>query len=176
MNFLQIGAISTLILIGASTGSFAIGYERGKFQALLAAEKAQTAVVVKAALEARALGIAEGNITFTAGAHFADVQTKIVRQTVALLPEIPVVYVTPRANRAYPINLGIVRVLNIAASGDDPATAFPLSAGQSDDDTATTDLASLAANVASNYGTCGQTRAQLVEVLAWVRQQQALRH
>ncbi len=161
--------VSALIIIG---GAYAFGYQRGHFQALLDAEKAQTAAVTKAALEARALGIAEGQITITSGAHFADVQTKIVTRTITQIKEVRVL-VPPKADAACVINTGFVQ-LHDSAAGEPSAPALPDATGQPIDGPSTIALSDVAATVTANYGTYYQVRTQLIELQDWIRKQQAL--
>ena len=61
-----------------------------------------------------------------------------------------------------------------AARSDDPATAFPLTAGQLASDPASTDLASLAATVIENDGKYHAIAAQLIALIKWVEDQKAL--
>ncbi len=174
LSVLQISAVSLLVLVGASAGSYAFGYQRGSFQALLDAEKAQTAAVTKAAAEARALGIAEGAITITAGQHFADVQTRIVNRVIIRIQTVDH-FIPMEVSAACAIPLSAIQLLNAAAAdSDDPAAAFPVNPGQSSSDTANTDLAALAANVVENYGKFHEVRAQLIALQKWAADQRAL--
>lgn len=172
LGLLQTSAIGLCLLVGTGAGAFALGYERGHYQALLDAEKAKTAAVTKAMEEARALGIAEGQITITAGAHFADVQTKIVTKVIHDIKEVKV-YVTPKADAACIVPAGFVLAHNSAAR-EPSAPSIPDAPGQSPDDPSGVKLSEALATVEANYGTYYQTRAQLIELQNWIKEQQAL--
>lgn len=172
LSLLKLSGIGLVVLSVASGGSYFIGYERGHNQALLAAEKAKTAAVTKAALDARALGIAEGTITITAGQHFAETQTNIVTRTITQIKEVPI-YVTPKADAACVVNAGFVQ-LHDSAAREPSAAAIPDAAGQSPDGPSGVALSEVAATVVANYGTYYQTRAQLIALQEWVKQQQSL--
>lgn len=172
LGLLQTSAIGIALLIGASTGSFAFGYQRGHYQALLDSEKAKTAAVEKAALEARALGIAEGAITFTAGQHFADVQTNIITRTITQIREVRVL-VPPKADAACVINAGFVQLHDNAARAP-AAPALPDPATEPTDSPSGIALSDVGETVTANYGTYYQVRAQLIELQGWVKDQQRL--
>lgn len=140
----------------------------------LASQKAQTAALIKASEDARALGIAEGNITFSAGQKAAEQEVRIVTRTVTQIKEVPV-YVPAKANAACVVNNGFVQLHNAGASGaDDPSAAFPLPATQSVDSASGIELSTVAATVRENYGKCASNANELKGLQDWVRQQQAL--
>lgn len=144
---------------------FATGYYAGEIASM---QSAQVTALANAAKDAEALGISEGQITFTAGQNFAQQQTKIVTRTITQIKEV-VKYVPAEANVRCVLPLSVVQLLNGAASSsDDPASAFPLASGQLASATASTDLASLAANITDNYGKYNEVSAQLVALQKWV--------
>lgn len=106
-------------------------------------------------------------VTLAAALREAAAQQKIVAQTVTLTREIPI-YVSPRIDSGRCITYGLVRVLDGAVLGTDPA-ALSLPAGKSDDSCAPVDAAALAANIAANYGAARANAEQLDGLQSWVR-------
>ena len=171
-SFFQLAAVGLLVLILSSGGAYIAGYERGRGIAILEQQAVNAKAIAKAAEDARALGIAEGNITFTAGQNFAEAQTKIVTRTITRIREIPV-YVTPKADAACAVPVGFIRLHDDAANDHQGAT-IPDAAGESLDSTSDAKLSEVSAAIVSNYGTYYQIREQLISLQNWVRQQQAL--
>lgn len=89
----------------------------------------------------------------------AKAQEKIVTRTQFIIKEVPR-YVTASQDRSTCVTYGLVRVLDAAALGTDPAD-LELPAGQSDDACAPVKASDLAASVAENYGTARQNAQQL---------------
>lgn len=171
LGILQTSAIALCLLIGTSGGAYVWGYERGQRQAIIEMQAASVKAIAKAAEDARALGIAEGAITFTAEQHAAEAREKIVYRTITRIKEIPI-YVTPKADAACSISLGFVQLHDDAASNQ--GATLPDSAGQSPDSASDVKLSEVSAANIQNYGTYYQVREQLIGLQDWVRQQQAL--
>lgn len=174
MSTLLIYLLASAALL--STG-FASGWKVESWRAdaaQLASQKATTAAIEKAAEDARALGVAEGKITFTAAQHVAEIQEKIVTRTVTQIKEVPI-YVTKISDDACRIPMGFVRLFNRAAAGSDAADfAFSLPAGLTNDTPTTIKLATVAATIADNFGRYHKLSADDAELIAWVQKQQAL--
>lgn len=102
-------------------------------------------------------------ITEEAAVAEAKVQQQIVVQTLTLTREVTR-YVKDTSTC---VTFGLVRVLDAAALGVDPAD-LPLPAGQSDDACAPVTASALAGSVATNYGTARQNAEQLNRLEATV--------
>lgn len=106
------------IALGACAAAFGSGWSwRGSIEeARDGREKAAQLIQLQTAVqEALALGIAQGEITITAGTRVAEAKEKIVYRTITQIREVPI-YVTPEDDRACVIPPGVVQLLNAAAS------------------------------------------------------------
>lgn len=99
----------------------------------------------------------------------ARAQARVVRETRIVTEEIPT-HVPSDACRCIP--LGLVRLLDAAATGRDPA-ALSLAPGQSDRTCAPLDAARLAAGIVENYGAARANAEQLNALEAWLAAEQA---
>lgn len=127
-----------------------------KWDAHVAADKAAVDAVVAQAV---AKEKEQARRDTAAAVAQAQAQEKINRRTAAIVKRIPV-YVTPKQDTSGCVTYGLVRVLDAAALGADPAD-LELPAGKSDDACAPVSWADLAASVVDNYGTGHQNAAQL---------------
>ncbi len=123
------------------------------------AQAQDKAVTDAAAIQARQDASAESDALAEAQA-----QQKIVVRTITLKEKVPV-YVQ---DNAHCITFGLVRVLNAAAFGRDPA-AQPPAAGQPDDACAPVSWRTFAADLADDYGTGRANAEQLNALEASVR-------
>lgn len=139
-------------------------WDEGAVADLKLADKTAQIHALHAAL---ALQKKQDAVTLAAALHEAAAQQKIVTQTVTMTKEIPV-YVSPRIDARDCIPYGLVRVLDSAALGADPAS-LSLPAGQFDDTCAPVKASDLAANVAANYGAARANAEQLGALQGWVR-------
>lgn len=117
---------------------------------------ADRAAVNAAVAQAVAKERAQAKADLDAAVEEAAAQEKIVTRTRTIIKEIPR-YVQ---DSSHCITYGLVRVLDAAASGADPAD-LELPAGQSDDACAPVTNSALAASVAENYGIARQNAQQL---------------
>lgn len=174
MNSLVIYGI---VGLGLLTAGFLGGWQVESWRndaAQLKVQQLQQAAILDAVEKARALGIAEGNITFTAGQKAAQEQIKIVTRTVTQIKEVPT-FVTPKASAACVVPLGFIQLHNAGATGaDSPSAAFPLAAAQSVDTASTVSLATVASTVRENYGRCESNANELSALQGWVLEQKAL--
>ena len=127
---------------------------------------------LSAANTAAAIQKKEDAVSLAEAVSEARAQQQIVTQTVTLTKEVPV-YVSAKTDARTCITYGLVRVLDAAATGRDPAE-LPLDAGQSDDACAPVTASSLARNVAENYGAARANAEQLDALEAWVAEQAAV--
>lgn len=173
LGIFQVAGIGLIALILSSGGAYIYGYEHGHSIAILEQQAANAKAIAKAAEDARALGIAEGTITFNVGKRIAEVQEKIVYRTITRIKEIPI-YVTAKADAGCTIPVGFIRVLDDAATNRDPAESVPDASGQSVDAPSGVNLSRVAATVSENYSKFWQVREQLIGLQAWVMQQAVL--
>lgn len=138
-------------------------WDEGAIADLKLADKTAQAQALRTAL---ALQKKQDAVTLAAALREAAVQQKIATHTVTLTREIPV-YVSPRIDSRTCIPYGLVRVLDAAVLGADPA-ALSLPAGQSDDACAPVDASALAASIAANYGAARANAEQLGALQGWV--------
>lgn len=102
------------------------------------------------------------------GGHAAaQEQIRTVYRTIE--KEVPV-YVPPSVDRAFPLPVGFVRVLNAAALGVG-VSQLPDPAGRPDDQASRLAASAGAAGVVANYELCTSTRQQLIDLQAWVNAQ-----
>jgi hypothetical protein len=143
-------------------------WDEGQYAiAQAAAEKAQITALANAAKDAEALGITEGQITFTAGQDFSMHQTQIVTRTVTLIREVPV-YVTPKAVAACVVPRGFVELHNNAARPGDTAAAVVSGAPpELVDAPSGVGLDTVASTIITNYGRCNSNAAQLAALEKW---------
>lgn len=110
---------------------------------------------------------------FEASAARADVarvtqyvdRVRVVHDTTATIQQDIPRYVTPEADRLFPLSVGFVRVHDAAAAG------VPLVPSARDTDATRAGVASsdAAGVIAGNYGACHETAAQLTALQDWVR-------
>ena len=164
-------AIYGLVGLGLLIAGFVTGWETRGWRddsSQLAIQKAQLVAVAAAAADARQKQQAVDQIGFTIGQSVANVETKIQTLTMTRIQDVPVVYISPKANRACSINAGTVKLLNLAASGrDDSDPALALPPGATNDSPTTTSLAEVASSVVANYGLDRECRARLEAWSEW---------
>jgi hypothetical protein len=141
-------------------------------EATIAAMKlAEAQAQLAAANAAAAIQKKEDAVSLARAVSEARAQQKITTQTVTLTKEVPV-YVSAKTDARTCVTYGLVRVLDAAATGRDPAE-LPLGAGESDESCASVAASSLARNVAENYGAARANAEQLNALEAWVAEQAA---
>lgn len=111
-----------------------------------------------AAQKSLALTAAQEALSQQTGAAEGQAQAQIITRTNTIIQKVPQ-YVTVTQDRAC-VPYGLVRVLDAAALGLDPADLQP-PAGQSDDACAPVTTSDLARSVAGNYGVARQNAEQL---------------
>jgi hypothetical protein len=114
---------------------------------------------------AAAIKKAEDQFSLQAAVDEAKKQAQIVTVTNTVTKEVPK-YV-PIGSKC-PVTIGLLRVLDAAVLGVDPAQ-LPLGPGQSDESCADVDARTLALNIVANYGACQANAQQLTSLQAWVR-------
>jgi hypothetical protein len=149
------------LVIAVALGGFFEGIHYKTLEDVSATATAEQAVIAQTQTADR--------ITATASAGAALDQLKIADFTQTRIIEVPV-HVTKKSDARCVVPRGFVGLHDTAASG---VPAVPLATGQSDDDPSGIALSALAGTVAGNYGTCRQTRQQLIDLQAWVRAQAA---
>lgn len=162
---LTILAAAVIFTMGAASGArLADNHWQKKWDAHVKADKkAIDAAVAKARADERR----SAQLTQTSGETQVRVQTKIVDHTVTLIKEVPK-YVTVQQDARSCVSYGLVRLLDAASSGRDPAD-LELPAGQSNDACAPVEASALAASVVENYGIARQNAAQLDGLIADTR-------
>lgn len=130
--------------------------EKQKAQAVLAATQAADAARAAQALKSLA---AQDKLSQDNAVAEAKGQARIVVQTQTLTKEVPT-YVTVTQDRSDCVPWGVVRVLDAAVLGVDPAQ-LRLPAGATDDTCSPVKASDLARSVAGNYGTAAQNAEQL---------------
>jgi hypothetical protein len=157
---------TVLALIGAYWGGNIAGH-RAEREHWEAAQAKATAAAVQAALERRDK---EHAITLAAAVHDAQAQERVVTRTLTITKEIPR-YVKDTAGC---ITVGLVRVLDAAVHGADPAE-LPLAPGQFDETCAPITASALAEAVVRNYGACHGNAEQLTGLQVWIARTHASR-
>lgn len=148
------GAALALMLVAGG----AYFYGRGDGRDLCQAEHSLAAL--KQAEEARRIenDAAKRVRDAEAKAAKATAQIRIVTQTI--IRKVPI-HVTPEIDRRYPWPIGAQRVHDAAALGI-AVSAVPLPAGKSDADPSDIKPSEALGVIASNYGSCRETREQLI--------------
>lgn len=163
------------LLIGTALASGFAGWEVRDWKAGSDAKRASDAALVfleKRLEEAHALGLAEGNITISAGEKFAKQETKIVNRVVTQIKEV-LVYVPQKT--ACTVPLGFVKLHNAGAEDRDlAAPELALPTGTANATGTAVSLADVAATLRENYGRCTANARQLDALNAWYRDQQQL--
>jgi len=130
--------------------------------------KAQAAAVIQNVKDGAALAAAEEKINSDASRKFAEIQMRILGEGETLTREVKV-YVTQKSVAACTLSLGVIRMLDAAASGDPRhEAAFPVPAGQSNDTLTAVGIDTLSARIAANYTNAIANAAQLDALNAWI--------
>lgn len=153
----------TIAFLLALIGSFFVGadWKGDQVQALWDAEKAAAA-----AAATKAAAVTQGGVdraAINAGAETATIVEKIVEKTVYITKEIPT-YVPDTSSC---ITLGLVRVLDAAASGVDPST-IDLAPGKFNETCADFGSRWLAQSIVGNYGKARANAADLTGLQKYV--------
>jgi hypothetical protein len=175
LGFFSGGSLAPWAILGGLAmvvGSFGagvyFGHHYGWLQQEAAVSSASEAVI--ATTRQQSLATEQADEAFTS----QQAKSQIVTQTI--VKKVPV-YVTKNANTRCVIPVGFVRLHDAAAGG---VPLIPGSAGQPDAAATNPDAASgnslsdVASTVTNNYGTCHQIAQQLIDLQAWVSQQQAI--
>jgi hypothetical protein len=147
------------VLIALAAGCLYEGYHYKSLQDQAAIAQADKAVIAETETA--------DQITANAATGAAIDLGKITTFTNTELIEVPK-YVTVKADSQCSVPRGFVR-LHDGAAGNLPPV--PLTAGQSDDDPSGVELSAVADTITANYGTCNETRQQLIDLQAWIRAQ-----
>lgn len=131
-------------------------------------ELAQADALIKAQKFGQVLQRGLDQVAISSAATQGIAQEKILIQTVTLTKEIPI-YVPDNSTC---ITVGLVRVLDAAAAGADPA-ALDLAAGESNETCAGFGWHALAESITGNYGRARQDAAQLTGLQEYVREIQS---
>lgn len=116
---------------------------------------------------ARTAERAQAETDFKAGMGAFMRDQIIQKRTITLIQKVPT-YVTQKQDVAC-VSYGLVRVLDAAVSGADPAD-LELPAGQSDDACSPVKPSDLARSVAGNYGVASQNAEQLNSLIVSVKE------
>lgn len=131
--------------------------------------------IQRANTAARAKGVqiatAQTQLSVNTAVAEGQAQERIVYKTRTIIEKVPQ-YVTVTQDRAC-VSYGLVRVLDAAAQGRDPAE-LQLPAGKSDDACSPVKASDLARNVAENYGISRQNSEQLDALILDIRQRVAI--
>lgn len=113
-----------------------------------------------------------GQITARIGLEAAERQVAIATNTREIVREVPA-RITREDDARCVVNNGAVRLHDAAAAGVAPGSV-PFATGQPDGAPSGLALSGLIGGaVVPNYGTCHQIRQQLIDLQAWVREQQS---
>lgn len=154
-------ALLAFALAGVLMGGWLThSWDHKSYIALQASYQAQDALRSSAVHQAAAKAqTTQAAISQSSGAKYEAARTRVVTRTQTILKEVPT-YVTVQSD-ALPCNsVGLVRLLNAAAEGRDPAD-YQLPPGVTDDTCTAVTNAALAASVAENYGIARLNAEQL---------------
>lgn len=129
-------------------------------------EARQVAAVAQAA---RVAQHAQDQITTTSAVAEAAAQERIITRTITLTQEVPRYVTTTVERRIGCVPWGLVRVLDAAASGANPADLIP-PAGQPDDACSPVTPLALGQSVVANYGVAHQNAEQLDALIGDITQ------
>jgi hypothetical protein len=110
-------------------------------------------------------------ISDTAGREARVAQERIRTVTKTIIREIPI-YVTPAADAAYPLPVGLLRIHDAAARGV-AVPRVPDPSGRADDAPSGVAASAFGAVLAGNLGQCLKDRDRLVRFQGWARDQEA---
>lgn len=159
----RIAGYGLIFLAGTASGAFLMHkLDAGKYEALVAANQRAVAIATQKAKDIQA---ATDKIALDDAVAEAKAQQQIVVQHDYVTQEIPHYVPVHVACITY----GIVRLLDAASLGSDPANA-PIPAGKSDDACSPVTARQLAASVLANYATALANAEQLNALEGWVRQ------
>ena len=168
-SVLGIPSVSTIAMIGAGVGALVLAAGSGYAGYRLASQLDQGRYVALQYADAKALADGELKVAtqqkayddaaINAAVHEGEAQQKIAVRTVTITKEIPT-YVTAQQDRVACVSYGLVRVLDAAVLGVDPAS-LPLPPDVTDDTCTALKASDLAASIADNYGTAEANAEQL---------------
>lgn len=157
-----LGAAALSLLIGAGTAGWVVyKVEQGTIANMRAAD---ATALAQAVTSAAAHQHAVDTIATVAASSEAQAQAAITTHTVILTKEIT--RYVPETRACIPV--GLVRLLNAAATGGDPA-GVNYAPGQLDDACAAVSWRDFAADLADDYGTGHANAEQLNALEAWQR-------
>lgn len=158
--------IGFMVSFGAAVvGSYMKGHSDG-VDSRLVAEAKQEKIVFR---EAQRLQRDADQVAIDLAGQQSVTQEKIVTRTMTITKEIPT-YVKDTSDC---VTIGLIRVLDAAALGVDPATLV-LAPGQFDETCAGIGARALAQSVVDNYGRARQNAAQLTDLQALARRMKAV--
>jgi hypothetical protein len=150
-------------------GAFAAHrWDAGAIEALKLAQAKADATTLATRL---AVVEAQDRVSLAAALNEARAQQKLADEK-TLIPHEVRIHVSKAIDRSTCVSYGLVRVLDAAALGADPA-ALALPAGQSDGACAPVAASALATAVAENYVSASQNAEQLNALEAWVAAEDA---
>ena len=156
------------ILLFGLVGAYIYGHHEGsvEVQAKWDAEKAQELKQVAVAQ------VKSDAITTKVETQYVDRIQYIHDKGKTIIQKVPV-YVTPQADSRCTVNVGLVRLLDAAASS---SSAAPASASTAYDAASGIELSAIGKSVADNYvNVCQANAEQLKELQDWERQQQSVK-
>lgn len=165
-----------LTIVAAATGATLMGNYKDAKMAAYRSDVQRAAAEAKAAViaEAKAQQKAQDDITLASAMANAEAQTKIITLTNDIIKEVPR-YVTVTQDARTCVTYGLVRVLDAAATGRNPAD-LQLPSGVTDDACAPITASALAAGIADNFGIARQNAAQLDTLIADTKAREAARN
>jgi hypothetical protein len=115
---------------------------------------------------------ASAGVTAQVGQQAEANQVRIETRYRTIQQKVPI-YVPQAVDDSTVVPVGLVRLLDAAAAGQDP-DGVSFAAGRSHEAASGVKLSTLSSVVAGNYGVCNATRQQLIDFQSWARAQEAL--
>lgn len=163
-----LGAIALAAASAAGGASVMHRIDDGRYQKLVAHDAQAQATAEKRAREIEGL---QTRLNAEASVNEANQQARLAQKTITLIRKVPT-YVTAKADAVGCIPWGVVRVLDAAIAGVEPAT-LPTPAGQPDDACSDVTASEAASVLAEDIGAANQNAEQLNALEAHDREQAA---
>lgn len=168
-NWITALIAAALFAAGCASGAVTMRhFDDGRYEKLVAHDAQAQA---DAEQEARDIEGLQTRLNAEATINEANQQARLAQKTLTLIRKVPV-YVTAKADAVACIPWGVVRVLDAAVAGVDPAT-LPTPAGQPDDACSDVKASEASAILAEDIGAANQNAEQLNALEAHDRQQAA---
>lgn len=165
MNLAAIVVAASLAIGGLAGGTMIHAFDQNKYDKLVIKNQKDIAAAVASARKQERDAAKLSQATAVKAAK-ADQQIQV--QTRTIIRKVPT-YVTAHQDAVGCVTYGLVRVLDAASRGLDPAS-LGLPAGQSDDACSPVKPSDLGRSVADNYGASRQNAAQLDALIQDIRE------